>query len=110
MRRKIEEQRSGTTGRADRKNYSSDSGDNRQPTGTIGTVPRVDCTLAVQLYQRGVSANMLESSFVLAAGRLRRPADYTLEHDSIPGLFLPVIEEVLGRPLARSSRYLPSHS
>ena len=48
----------------------------RKTPGTMGTVRRPDRLLAEQLYQRGVSATIVENAFVLAAARrLMRPAD-----------------------------------
>jgi len=69
----------------------------RKTPGTMGTVRRADRMLAMQLYQRGVSAGVIENAFVLAAmRRLTRPAD-TPPLGTIRSLayFLPVIEEVL---------------
>src|SRR5271169_2035035 len=69
----------------------------RKTPGTIGTVRRPDRVLAAQLYQRGISASVIENAFVLAATRrLMRPADAP-PLGSIRSLayFLPVIEEVL---------------
>jgi len=69
-----------------------------QTPGTMGTVRRPDRTLAVQLYQRGVTASVIENAFVLAAARrLMRPA-HAPPLGTIRSLayFLPVIEEVLG--------------
>jgi hypothetical protein len=69
----------------------------RKTPGTMGTVRRPDRVLAAQLYQRGISASVIENSFVLAATRrLMRPANAT-PLSSIRSLayFLPVIEEVL---------------
>jgi|SRR5882724_1599036 len=70
----------------------------RKTPGTMGTVRRADRKLAVQLYQRGVAASVIENAFVLAAARrLIRPTD-ALPLGTIRSLayFLPVIEEVLG--------------
>ena len=70
----------------------------RKTPGTTGTVRRPDRLLAEQLYQRGVSATIVENAFVLAAARrLMRPAD-TPPLATIRSLayFLPVIDEVLG--------------
>ena len=52
----------------------------------------------MQLYQRGVSASVIENAFVLAATRrLMRPADAPpLSTIRSLAYFLPVIEEVLG--------------
>src|ERR1035438_5034925 len=48
----------------------------RKTPGTMGTVRRADHMLAMQLYQRGVSASVVENAFALAAARrLMRPAD-----------------------------------
>jgi hypothetical protein len=40
----------------------------RKTPGTMGTVRRADRMPAAQLYQRGVSASVIENAFVLAAG------------------------------------------
>jgi hypothetical protein len=69
----------------------------RKTPGTMGTIRRTDRVLAAQLYQRGISASVIENAFVLAAmRRLMRPANAT-PLSSIRSLayFLPVIEEVL---------------
>ena len=69
----------------------------RKTPGTMGTVRRADRTLAEQLYQRGLSVQVIENALVLAAARrLTRPAD-ALPLGTIHSLayFLPVIEEVL---------------
>ena len=70
----------------------------RQTPGTAGTVRRPDRMLAVQLYQRGVSVNVVKNALVLAAARrLMRPADAPpLGTIRSLAYFLPVIEEVLG--------------
>jgi hypothetical protein len=69
----------------------------RKTPGTIGTVRRADRTLAAQLYQRGLSVNVIENALVLAATRrLMRPADApSLGPIRSLAYFLPVIEEVL---------------
>ena len=69
----------------------------RRTPGTMGTVRRADRMLAAQLYQRGLSVQLIENALVLAATRrLIRPAD-ALPLGAIRSLayFLPVIEEVL---------------
>ena len=69
----------------------------RQTPGTMGTVRRTDRVTATQLYQRGISARVIENAFVLAATRrLMRPTDAP-PLGSIRSLayFLPVIDEVL---------------
>ena len=70
----------------------------RKTPGTMGTVRRPDRLLAEQLYQRGVSATIVENAFVLAAARrLMRPADAPpLGTIRSLAYFLPVIDEVLG--------------
>jgi hypothetical protein len=70
----------------------------RKTPGTMGTVRRPDRMLAAQLYQRGVSAAVIENAFVLAATRrLMRPVDSSpLGTIRSLAYFLPVIEEVLG--------------
>lgn len=70
----------------------------RKTPGTTGSIRRPDRVLAAQLYQRGISASVIENAFVLAATRrLMRPANAP-PLTSIRSLayFLPVIEEVLG--------------
>ncbi len=69
----------------------------RKTPGTMGTVRRADRMLAMQLYQRGVSASVIENALVLAAmRRLTRPADApSLGTIRSLAYFLPVIEEVL---------------
>jgi hypothetical protein len=69
----------------------------RKTPGTMGTVRRADRMLAAQLYQRGVSANVIENALVLAAARrLMRPLDAPpLGTIRSLSYFLPVIEEVL---------------
>ena len=68
----------------------------RQTLGTMGTVRRADRILAAQLYQRGVSATVIENALVLAATRrLVRPAGAPpLTAIRSLAYFLPVIEEV----------------
>ena len=68
----------------------------RKTPGTTGAVRRPDRVLAAQLYQRGVSVNVIENAFVLgAARRLMRPADaQPLGTIRSLAYFLPVIEEV----------------
>jgi hypothetical protein len=68
----------------------------RKTPGTTGAVRRPDRVLAAQLYQRGVSVNVIENAFVLgAARRLVRPADaQPLGTIRSLAYFLPVIEEV----------------
>jgi hypothetical protein len=69
----------------------------RKTPGTMGTVRRADRMLAMQLYQRGVSASVIENALVLAsARRLMRPVDAPpLGTIRSLAYFLPVIEEVL---------------
>jgi len=69
----------------------------RKTPGTMGTVRRPDRVLAAQLHQRGVSVNVIENAFVLAATRrLVRPEDAPpLGTIRSLAYFLPVIEEVL---------------
>ena len=70
----------------------------RKTPGTLGTVRRPDRVLATQLYQRGVSVDVIENAFVLAATRrFIRPTDAPpLGTIRSLAYFLPVIEEVLG--------------
>jgi hypothetical protein len=69
----------------------------RKTPGAMGTVRRADRLLAAQLYQRGLSVNVIENALVLAATRrLLRPADAPpLGPIRSLAYFLPVIEEVL---------------
>lgn len=69
----------------------------RQTPGTLGTVRRADRLLAAQLYQRGLSVQVIENALVLAAARrLIRPTDrQPLNAIRSLAYFLPVIEEVL---------------
>jgi hypothetical protein len=69
----------------------------RKTPGTMGTVRRADRMLAAQLFQRHVSASVIENAFVLAAARrLMRPVDAPpLGTIRSLAYFLPVIEEVL---------------
>ena len=69
----------------------------RRTPGTMGTVRRADRLLAAQLYQRGLSMQVIENALVLAATRhLTRPADAPpLGTIRSLAYFLPVIEEVL---------------
>ena len=67
----------------------------RKTPGTMGTVRRADRMLAMQLYQRGVSAGVIENAFVLAAmRRFTRPADAP-PLGTIRSLAYSVIAEVL---------------
>jgi hypothetical protein len=77
----------------------------RKTPGTTGTVRRPDRVLVGQLYQRGVSVNLIENAFVLAATRrLVRPPDaQPLAIIRSLAYFLPVIEEV------RELRVSPSY-
>ncbi len=70
----------------------------RKTPGTMRTIRRTDRVLAAQLYQRGISASVIENAFVLAATRrLMRPTDAPpLSTIRSLAYFLPVIEEVLG--------------
>lgn len=68
----------------------------RKTPGTMGTVRRADRLLAAQLYQRGLSVQVIENALVLAATRrLIRPTDRPpLGTIRSLAYFLPVIEEV----------------
>jgi hypothetical protein len=69
----------------------------RTTPGTMGTIRRADRLLAAQLYQRGLSVNVIENALVMAATRrLIRPAEAPpLGTIRSLAYFLPVIEEVL---------------
>jgi hypothetical protein len=70
----------------------------RKTPGTMGTIRRPDRSLAEQLYQRGISASIIENAFVLATTRrLMRPTNAPpLSTIRSLAYFLPVIEEVIG--------------
>jgi hypothetical protein len=69
----------------------------RKTPGTMGTIRRADRLLAAQLYQRGLSLQIIENALVLAATRrLIRPLGAPpLGTIRSLAYFLPVIEEVL---------------
>lgn len=69
----------------------------RKTPGTMGTVRRTDRMLAAQLYERGLSAKVIENALLLAsARRMIRPAEAPpLSTIRSLAYFLPVIEEVL---------------
>jgi hypothetical protein len=74
----------------------------RQTPGTTGTVRRPDRMLAAHLFERGVSVTVVENALVLgAARRLIRPPD-AMPLATVRSLayFLPVIEELLERPVS----------
>lgn len=64
---------------------------------TTGTVRRPDRMIAAQLYQRGVSVEVVENALALAASRrlIRPPGALPLGTIRSLAYFLPVIEEVL---------------
>jgi len=74
----------------------------RQTPGTTGTVRRPDRLLAAHLFERGVSVTVVENALVLgAARRLIRPPDVRpLATVRSLAYFLPVIEELLERPVS----------
>ena len=69
----------------------------RTPT-TIGTVRPADRVVAVELHTRGVSLQVVENAFILAASRrlLRAPGAPPLMPIRSVAYFLPVIDEVIG--------------
>ncbi len=69
----------------------------RKTPGTMGTVRRADRTVAAQLYQRGLSVEVIVNALVLAAPRrMIRPTEApALGTIRSLAYFLPVIEEVL---------------
>lgn len=69
----------------------------RRTPGTCGKSHKQDRLLALQLYQRGISAKKVQDALVLAAvRRMIRPADAPpLTIVRSLAYFLPVIEEVL---------------
>jgi hypothetical protein len=74
----------------------------RRTPGTMGTVRRADRLLAAQLYQRGLSVQVIENALVLAATRrlIRRADAPPLGTIRSLAYFLPVIEEVLESPVS----------
>ena len=77
----------------------------RQTPGTTGTVRCPDRMLAAHLYERGVSVTIVENALVLGAARrlIRPPGAMPLATVRSLAYFLPVIEELLERPV--SSNY-----
>ena len=75
----------------------------RKTPGTMGMARRADRMLAAQLYQRGLSVQVIENALVLGATRrLLRPADaQPLGTIRSLAYFLPVIEEVLNLRVGR---------
>ena len=71
----------------------------RKTPGTMGTVRRADRLLAAQLYQRGLSLQVIENALVLAATRrlIRPAAAPPLGTIRSLAYFLPVMEEEIGR-------------
>ncbi len=69
----------------------------RKTPGTTRTIHRADRVLAAQLYQRGISVEVVENALVLAATRrLMHPPDAPpLGTIRSLAYFLPVIEEAL---------------
>jgi hypothetical protein len=69
----------------------------RKTPGTMGAVRRPDRMLATQLFQRGISLNVVENALILATTRrlIRRTDAPPLGTVRSLGYFLPVIEEVL---------------
>jgi hypothetical protein len=69
----------------------------RKTPGTMGMVRGPDRTLAIQLFQRGISVTVIENALVLAATRrlIRRTDEPPLGTVRSLAYFLPVIEEVL---------------
>ncbi len=83
----------------------------RHTPGTLGRVRREDRRLAMKLQQRGVPLSILEEAFLLAAARrcLRAPDAQPLSPVRSLHYFLPVIGEVLAKPLpAGYPEYLKS--
>jgi hypothetical protein len=76
----------------------------RRTPGTTGTVRRADRMLAAQLYQRGLSVQVIENALVMAATRrlIRRSDAPPLGTIRSLAYFLPVIEEVLESPISPS--------
>jgi hypothetical protein len=69
--------------------------------GTFGRPRPEDRRLAAEFYARGISLSALEQAFTLAASRrcFRAPDAPQLAPIRSLHYFLPVIEEVLNRPL-----------
>lgn len=73
----------------------------RHAPGTLGQVRREDRRLAAQLHDRGVPLRTVKEAFLLATARrcFRPPEAAPLSTIRSLHYFLPVIEEVLARPL-----------
>jgi hypothetical protein len=69
--------------------------------GTLGRPRSEDRRLAAELYARGISLSTLEQAFTVAASRrcFRSSDDPPLAPIRSLHYFLPVIEEVLNRPM-----------
>ena len=69
--------------------------------GTLGRPRPDDRRLAAALYARGISLSILDQAFTLAASRrsFRAPNALPLAPIRSMHYFLPVIEEVLNRPM-----------
>jgi hypothetical protein len=69
----------------------------RQTPTTMGTVRQADRLVAVELQTRGVSLQVVQNAFILAAARrlMRAPGAPPLTPIRSLAYFLPVIEEVM---------------
>jgi hypothetical protein len=69
----------------------------RQTPTTMGTIRPADRVVAVELHARGVSLQVVENAFTLAASRrlMRAPGAPRLMPIRSLAYFLPVIEEVM---------------
>jgi hypothetical protein len=69
----------------------------RKTPGTTGMIRRPDRMLAIQLYERGVAASVVENAMLLAAARrlIRRVDAPPLSIVRSLAYFVPVVEEVL---------------
>ena len=84
----------------------------RRTPGTTGAVHRHDRLLAAALYDRGVSATVVQNALVLAASRriFRSPDAIPLQPIRSLHYLLPVIDEVLQLRISQDYfRYLQSH-
>lgn len=84
----------------------------RRTPGTTGAVRRSDRLLAAALYDRGVSATIVDNALILAASRriFRPPDAVPLQPIRSLHYLLPVIDEVLQLRISQDYfRYLQFH-
>lgn len=73
----------------------------RRTPGTVGHVRQADRRMAIELYKRGIPLSVIETALILATARriLRPPESPALATVRSIHYFLPVIDEILKKPL-----------